>query len=71
MNFGVASGIYAGVGEASIRKDFAIRDELKPVVVLGFGYPKRKVLGKKNRKPLEELAFAERYGQKIKPSDFS
>jgi nitroreductase len=70
-NFGVASGIYAGVGEASLRKDFAIRDELKPVVVLGFGYPKRKMLGKKNRKPLEELAFAERYGQKIKLSDFS
>jgi hypothetical protein len=29
------------------------------------------MLGKKNRKPLEELAFAERYGQKIKLSDFS
>jgi nitroreductase len=70
-NFGVASGIYAGVGEASLRKDFAIHDELKPVAVLGFGYPKRKILGKKNRKPLEEIAFAERYGQKIKPTDFS
>jgi nitroreductase len=70
-NFGVASGIYAGVGEASLRKDFAIHDELKPVAVLGFGYPKRKLLGKKNRKPLEEIAFAERYGQKIKPTDFS
>jgi nitroreductase len=70
-NFGVASGIYAGVGEASLRKDFAIHDELKPVAVLGFGYPKRKLLGKKNRKPLEEIAFAERYGQKLKPTDFS
>jgi nitroreductase len=69
-NFGVASGIYAGVGEASLRKDFAIPDELKPAAVLGFGYPKRKVLGKKNRKPLEEIAFVERYGQRIKPSDF-
>jgi len=70
-NFGIASGIYAGVGEASLRKDFAVHEELKPVAVLGFGYPKRKILGKKNRKPLEEIAFAERYGQKIKPTDFS
>ena len=70
-NFGVASGIYAGVGEASLRKDFAIPDELKPPAVLGFGYPKRKILGKKDRKPLEELAFSEKYGQKIKPVDFS
>jgi len=70
-NFGVASGIYAGVGEASLRKDFAIHDELKPVAVLGFGYPKRKLLGKKNRKPLEEIAFGEKYGQKLKPTDFS
>ena len=70
-NFGVASGIYAGVGEASLRKDFAIHDELKPVAVLGFGYPKRKLLGKKDRKPLEEIAFAERYGQRLKPTDFS
>jgi nitroreductase len=70
-NFGIASGIYAGVGEASLRKDFAVPDELKPVAVLGFGYPKRKILGKKDRKPLEEIAFAERYGQKIKATDFS
>ena len=71
-NFGIASGIYAGVGEASLRKDFAIHDELKPVAVLGFGYPKRKILGKKkDRKPLEEIAFAERYGQKIRSADFS
>jgi nitroreductase len=70
-NFGVASGIYAGVGEASLRKDFAIPDELKPAAVLGFGYPKRKVLGKKDRKPLEEIAFAERYGRRLKPTDFS
>jgi nitroreductase len=69
-NFGVASGVYMGLGEAQLRKDFSIPEELKPTVVLGFGYPKRKILGKKNRKPLEELVFVERYGQKIKPADF-
>ncbi|MDA4115049.1 MAG: nitroreductase family protein [Thaumarchaeota archaeon] len=70
-NFGVASGIYTGVGEASLRKDYSIPDELKPSAVLGFGYPKRKTLGKKNRKPLEELVFPERYGVKLKASDLS
>ena len=70
-NFGVASGIYTGVGEPSLRKDYAIPDDLKPAAVLGFGYPKRKILGKKNRKPLEELVFPERFGAKLKASDLS
>jgi len=70
-NFGVASGIYSGVGEPSLRKDYAIPDSLKPAVVLGFGYPKRKILGKKNRRPMEELVFSERYGERLKTSDFS
>jgi nitroreductase len=70
-NFGVASGIYTGVGEAALRKDYSIPDALKPAAVLGFGYPKRKILGKKNRKPMEELVFAERYGERLKASDLS
>ena len=70
-NFGVASGIYTGVGEPSLRKDYAIPDALKPAAVLGFGYPKRKILGKKNRKPMEELVFPERYGEKLKASDLA
>ena len=70
-NFGVASGIYTGVGEPSLRKDYSIPDSLKPAAVLGFGYPKRKILGKKNRKPLEELVFPERYGAKLSASDLS
>jgi nitroreductase len=71
LNFGVASGIYTGVGEPSLRKDFAIPDAMKPAAVLGFGYPKRKILGKKDRKPVEELVFSERYGQKLRASDLS
>ncbi len=70
-NFGVASGIYTGVGEAALHKDFGIPESMKPAAVLGFGYPKRKILGKKNRKPIEELAFPERYGEKLKASDLS
>jgi nitroreductase len=64
-NFGVASGLYARLKEDDLRNDFAIPANLKPSVVLGFGYPKRKILGKKDRKPLEELAFGERYGEKL------
>lgn len=70
-NFGVASGIYTGVGEAALRKDYAIPEAMKPAAVLGFGYPKRKILGKKNRKPIEELVFPERYGEKLRLSDLS
>ncbi len=67
-NFGVASGIYTGVVEASLRRDYAIPDAMKPTAVLGFGYPKRRIAGKKNRKPIEELAFLEKYGQRLKAS---
>jgi nitroreductase len=70
-NFGVASGIYIGFDEAALRKDFAIPESLKPSAILGFGHPKNKILGKKDRKPLEEIAFSERFGQNIKPADFS
>jgi nitroreductase len=66
-NFGVASGIYLGVNEAALRKDFGIPQDLEISALLGFGYPKNKILGKKDRKPLEEIAFSERYGQKIRP----
>jgi len=70
-NFGVVSGIYTGVGEAALRKDYAIPDGLKPAAVVGFGYPKTKILGRKNRKPLEELVFAEKYGQRLGSSTLS
>ena len=70
-NFGVASGIYVGVDEAALRKDFAIPESLKLGAILGFGYPKRKIVGKKDRKPLEEIAFSEKFGKDIAASDFS
>lgn len=71
-NFGVGSGIYTGVVEESLRKDYALPEGLKISAVLGFGYPKRKILGrKKNRKPIEDLVFPERYGERLKPSDLA
>lgn len=64
---GVISGIYTGFKEEKMRKDFAIPSELKPSAVVGFGYPTNKIIGKKNRKPLPDLAFIDKYGNKFDP----
>lgn len=67
-NFGVASGIYTGVDETRLRKDFNIPAELSPTVIVGFGYPKNQAFPpqtgktKKNRLPLSDLVFSGRYG---------
>jgi len=70
-NFGVGSGIFTGIVEASLRRDYSVPESMKIAAVLGFGYPKTKVKGKKNRKPLEEIAFSEKFGRKLGPSDLS
>ena len=62
-NFGVVSRVFTGFKEADLRRDFGIPQELKPAATLGFGYPVRKIMGKKSRKPLEELVSAESYGK--------
>lgn len=62
-NEGVVSCIYTGIKEKDLQRDFNIPRELKPTVVVGFGYPARKVTGKKkDRVPLKEIAFLERFG---------
>ena len=64
-NYGVISGIFTGVKE-NLRQDFAIPDDLNPSAILAFGYPARKITGKrKNRKPLAELAYLEKYGNRL------
>ena len=60
-NRGVASGLFTGVRE-ELRSDFVIPKELNVTLVLGFGYPTRKLAGRKNRVPLEELVYYDRYG---------
>jgi nitroreductase len=64
---GVISGIFTGIKDEKLRRDFAIPSTLKAVVVVGFGYPVRKIIGKKNRMPLTELAFIDKYGNKLDP----
>jgi nitroreductase len=65
-NEGVVSCIYTGIIERDLRRDFNIPEELKPTVVVGFGFPERKITGrKKNRVPLKDIAFLERFGNPL------
>ncbi len=66
-NNGVGSGVYSGFKEEAMRLDFGIPDELRPTMVVGFGYPVKKIIGKKNRKPLAELAHIDKFGNKFDP----
>jgi nitroreductase len=62
---GVTSGVFTGVNREFF-EDFGVPEGLDPTIVVGFGYPARRLLGKKkNRKPLSEIAFHEKYGQAI------
>ena len=62
-NQGVGSGLFTGTREEKLRDDFAIPKELSPSVIIGFGYPAKKLAGKrKNRLPIHELVYNEKYG---------
>jgi nitroreductase len=62
-NQGVGSGLFTGIREEKLRDDFAIPKELSPSVIIGFGYPAKKLAGKrKNRLPIHELVYYEKYG---------
>jgi len=68
-NFGVVSRLYTGVKEEDMRRDFAIPNDLRPAAVVGFGYPIRKIKGKKSRKPLEDIVSVESYGKAYHPAE--
>lgn len=62
---GVTSRIYTGIKQSEMRRDFGVPENLNVTVVVGFGYPKSKILGRKNRKPLSEVAFLEKFGNPL------
>ncbi len=65
-NYGVASRLFTGLDANRYRQDFGIPAELNPTAVVGFGYPLKKISGKrKKRMPLEELAYLEKFGNKL------
>ena len=62
-NRGVASGLFTGVREKELRSDFEIPKELNITIIVGFGYPAKKLTGKKkDRVPLGELVYYGKYG---------
>jgi nitroreductase len=64
-NYGVASGVFTGIKEEQFRSDFAIPADLNPSTIVGFGYPTRKLAGKKSRMEISELVYLEKYGSKL------
>jgi nitroreductase len=62
-NDGVASCVFTGVNREALQNHFNIPSDLTPGIIIGFGYPTRKITGRKNRKPLQDLVFLEKYGK--------
>jgi nitroreductase len=61
-NHGVSSGLFTGIRDDKLRSDFAIPKELNVTLIIGFGYPSKKLTGKKERVPLDKLVYYEKYG---------
>lgn len=63
---GVASNWTGFAGRLDeVRKEFGLPDTYDVLAVIAFGYPKRKVLGRKKRKPFSEVVSVERYGRAL------
>ncbi|HSS60913.1 MAG TPA: nitroreductase family protein [Candidatus Limnocylindrales bacterium] len=58
---GVGSN-WTGYGLDEVRKEFGFPDTYEVLAVLPFGYPKRRIVGKKKRKPFGQVVSAERFG---------
>lgn len=66
-NSGVGSGIFTGFNQDKLKQDFGIPPNLVPAAALGFGYPAVKKSGKrKNRNPLNQIAYSGKYGESLK-----
>ena len=59
---GVGSNWTGLTGIDTVREEFGIPNSYDVLAVVPFGYPKRKVIGKKKRKPLNEVVSSERFG---------
>src|SRR5216684_3145861 len=59
---GVGSNWVGFAGMDAVRKEFGLLDAYDVVAVVPLGYPKRKILGKKRRKPFNQVVSAERFG---------
>lgn len=61
---GIGSGLFTIMKEDAVRKDFKISKKMDVATVVVFGFPERKISGKrKNRKPLSEIIYLDEYGR--------
>lgn len=73
-NRGVGSRIFTGFDREAMREFLGLSDlvskgettNLAVTAVAGFGYPAKNVIGRKNRLPLEKIAFHGKYGTPIR-----
>lgn len=59
---GVGSNWAGFAGLEAVRKEFGLPDTYDVIAVVPLGYPKRKIVGKKKRKPFNQVVSAERFG---------
>ena len=63
-NQSIVSCIYTGVDQNALRRDFNVPGNMVASVIVGFGYPAKKVSGRhKKRKLLHELVSKETFGR--------
>lgn len=62
---GVGSNWTGFGGLDAVRKEFGIPATYDVLAVIPFGYPKHTVLGKKKRKPFNQVVSAERFGSPL------
>ena len=63
---GVGSNWTGFSGLDGVREEFGLPDEYEVVAVVPLGYPKRKPIGKKKRKPFDEVVSGERFGEPLR-----
>ncbi|WP_254533214.1 nitroreductase family protein [Natrinema gelatinilyticum] len=61
---GVGSRIYT-TDQQAVRNHLSIPDDYALSAVVGFGYPDREIVGRKDRKPLDEIAYTDAFGQRL------
>jgi len=67
-NYGVTSCVFTGIDVDHLRQDFHIPMRMNPTIVVGFGYPLKKITGRmKSRKPIAEIVFLEKYDRHFEP----
>lgn len=61
---GVGSRLYT-VDQPAVREFLAVPNEYALTAVVGFGYPDREIRGRKDRKPLADVAYRGRFGEPL------